>query len=75
MTLSVADFETSKIVIHPNPSKNGVFTLTEPMPWEVFSFSGAKLLKGEGAKIDLSRFANGVYILKSGNASTKLVKQ
>ena len=74
-TLSVADFETTKIVIHPNPSKNGVFTLTEPMPWEVFSFSGAKLLKGEGAKIDLSRFANGVYILKSGNASTKLVKQ
>lgn len=74
-TLAVEDFETTKIVVYPNPSNNGVFSISKSLSWQIFNITGAKLMEGEGDIIDLSRFPKGLYILKSGSEAMKLIVQ
>lgn len=74
-TLSVADFETTKIMIYPNPSKNGVFMISEPLSWELYSLSGLKLKEGKEKVIDISSLSKGIYLLKTGTTIVKLIHQ
>ncbi|WP_418262566.1 T9SS type A sorting domain-containing protein [Flavobacterium faecale] len=70
--LGVNDFDFSRLKLFPNPSTDGVFYLTEELPWEVYNLSGAKLLAGKGMKIDLSAFTKGIYFIQTAKGSTKV---
>lgn len=74
-TLSAQDFQLSKFKIYPNPSKNGIFTLTKPLNWEVYSLSGVRVSKGKSSSVDLSNFSKGIYILKTESKVVKLIHQ
>lgn len=64
----------SKIDLFPNPSKSGVFHVSKSVSYQVFSLSGVLLLEEESDKIDLSGYTSGVYLLKVGSSTTRLVK-
>ena len=59
----------------PNPSKNGKFRLSIPGNWEAFTLQGVKIKSGNGTNVDLSGLASGLYILKMGGNSLKLLVQ
>ncbi|NRD23034.1 T9SS type A sorting domain-containing protein [Winogradskyella litoriviva] len=61
--------------VFPNPSSNGVFTLKSNTTelWEVYSLTGVKVLSGKGKTIDISKFSNGIYIIKINKAYKKLL--
>ncbi|MFN3021756.1 reprolysin-like metallopeptidase [Chryseobacterium sp. TY3] len=84
--LATSNVDAAKeVVIHPNPSKNGVFTMevdAKNVSYSVFSAEGRlvamkKDLKASGKqtnKIDLSQLDSGVYFLKvdaDGKVSSK----
>jgi hypothetical protein len=76
-TLGVNSFKESDTTlgVYPNPSNNGLFNLNIDSKWEVYSSLGAKILEGEGNKVDLTNFAKGTYILKTANSSKKLISK
>ena len=61
--------------VFPNPSSNGVFTIKNNSTelWEVYSVTGVKVLSGKGKKIDISKFSNGMYIIKLNNSYKKIL--
>ena len=65
--------ETLNISIYPNPSKDGVFNLSESANWEVVSILGEKLKAGEGATINLSGYPKGIYLFKINSKTEKIV--
>lgn len=76
--LSVIDFNTNQtkaVILYPNPSASGIFTISKEENWKVYSLIGKKVLEGKGAKIDLSSFAKGIYNLKTESKSFKLIYQ
>jgi hypothetical protein len=75
-TASVDDAQLlgSKLSAYPNPS-TGVFTLNVESKWEVYNVLGAKMIQGEGTNVDLSRFAKGVYLLKTPYATKTLITE
>jgi hypothetical protein len=66
---------TNKVVVYPNPSNSGVFTISKAGSWKVYNLSGAKVLEGKGDKIDLSGFAKGMYTLQTETSTHKLIYQ
>ncbi|WP_299313159.1 carbohydrate-binding protein [uncultured Aquimarina sp.] len=73
-TLSINDFAKETLSIYPNPSLTGVFSLSSKIPFKVYSISGKLLIENNSDQIDLSKFSNGIYILRSGNKIVKLIK-
>ncbi|WP_298551280.1 T9SS type A sorting domain-containing protein [uncultured Algibacter sp.] len=74
--LSVDDFQQNKIfTVYPNPSESGVFMLKnyDSENWDVYNFTGAKVLSGKGETIDISNFSNGMYIIKINNSYKKIL--
>ena len=74
--LSVDENEReNKLIVFPNPSSSGVFTLKSNTTehWEVYSLTGIKVLAGNGNIIDVSSFSKGMYIVKIKNTFKKLV--
>lgn len=63
------------VTIFPNPSSKGVFTLKSNTVelWEVYNLTGVKVLSGKGNTIDISKFSNGMYIIKINNAYKKVL--
>ncbi|OYT17565.1 MAG: hypothetical protein B7C24_01870 [Bacteroidetes bacterium 4572_77] len=62
--------------VYPNPSSTGVFTtdLKENYTIAVYRISGELIYSSENAsEIDLSSYANGVYIMKARNAKYNLM--
>ncbi|WP_282135235.1 GH39 family glycosyl hydrolase [Seonamhaeicola maritimus] len=61
--------------VFPNPSSNGLFTIKSNSKelWEVYSLTGVKVLSGKGKTVDISRFSNGMYIIKMDNAFKKVL--
>ena len=51
--------------IYPIPNSAGKFNINKKQEWAVFSISGKKLANGSGDFVDISRFAKGIYILKT----------
>jgi hypothetical protein len=61
------------INIYPNPSKTGVFQLSKVAEWEVFNSNGILIEKGNGNSIDISNQNKGLYMLKMGIMTQKLI--
>lgn len=68
--------EASRLVVTPNPS-NGIFNIVDCKndKWSVYQLNGTLVLSGYGAKIDLSEFSAGIYLLKVDAKCIKLVKK
>jgi len=61
--------------IFPNPSNTGIFNLYESQKWQIYTIDGAKILEGEGTKIDLSAYRKGIYIGKAQHTFFKMIKE
>tara|TARA_R110002049_G_scaffold267436_2_gene443815 strand:- start:125 stop:3037 length:2913 start_codon:yes stop_codon:yes gene_type:complete len=72
-TLGVDDNELNKpkLVVYPVPSPDGIFNLSIHAKWEVYSLLGAKILKGEGKRVNMSSYAKGLYVFKTESGITK----
>lgn len=66
---------SSEVVVYPNPSTTGVFTITNASSWKVYNISGVQVLEGKGEKVDLSAFAKGMYTIQTGTSTHKLIYQ
>lgn len=73
--LNTLELNTPKLKLYPVPSKDGIFNLSKETSWEVYSLSGAKLLSGNGNKIDFSAFAKGTYLLVTPIGTEKMLFQ
>lgn len=62
-----------KLVVYPNPSSKGLFTISKNVPWQVIDFSGKLVKEGNGSNVDLSALINGLYLLKCDNHMIKLI--
>ncbi len=71
--LSHNDNKSNKIIIAPNPSKTGVFTLNKDAEWSVFSITGNKIASGKQKQVNLSNQSEGLYILRLNNTFIKII--
>ena len=62
------------VIIYPNPTKSVIY-LSEKVEYILYNILGEIMLFGDGNKIDLSSFNNGVYIFQSGNVRKRVIKQ
>lgn len=60
--------------VFPNPSASGLFHLSKTKNYLVHDVSGRLLLKGTGNVIDLGKYSVGMYFLKIGNKTIKLLR-
>ena len=69
IALSNSDISKSnvQIAITPNPSPDGKFKIqwTENIKWEVYNLNGLKLIEGNSLDVNLTNFAQGLYLLKA----------
>jgi arabinoxylan arabinofuranohydrolase len=63
------------IIIFPNPSNTGLFSISKAGSWKVYNLLGIKVLEGKGDRIDLSVFAKGIYTLQTETTTHKLIYQ
>ena len=67
-----------KVTVFPNPTTGKVYIRTNANTTpqvKLYSLQGMLLLNTTGNEVDLSRFANGIYILQVDNQRVKIVKQ
>ena len=75
----VSHAESTSIKVYPNPAVDHMnITLSNPNAyWELVDVSGALVLSGssstQNARLNIESLSRGVYILKSGNQSKKVV--
>lgn len=66
--------ETGGVIsLFPNPSANGVFNLSKKTSWKVYSILGETLISGTNDRVDLSRYGKGLYVLRIGQSSQKIM--
>lgn len=71
-SLSIADFNADKSLrVYPVPSRNGIFNLSKPKKWKVFSLLGLPVSEGNGNLVDISNHSTGIYILKTESGIIK----
>jgi hypothetical protein len=83
ISVQTSNQEVTQVIVSPNPGKNGIFNVFIPTELnsnsnniEVYN-QNMQLILGQDntdTRVDLSNFANGIYILKVGSSTTKLVK-
>lgn len=71
LSVNGTDELNNNLKVYPIPSKNGVFNLNTSSNWVVYSILGTKIAQGSGAVVDISRFAEGTYILKTDKKEIK----
>ena len=64
---------SSGFKIYPNPSNNGVFSLSETVNWTVYSVLGEELKSGISNSIHLSEHPKGVYLIKLNSEVVRVV--
>lgn len=64
---------SNQLTIFPNPSNDGIFTLSQDAEWSVVNLRGRTIKSGSGKTIDLSSKTKGTYLLKTKNIVQKLV--
>jgi hypothetical protein len=80
LPVSVKSEQMQSVKVFPNPAGNTVFVegLKQEEGYEIFNVVGMKLqegiLKDADSKIDIATIPKGVYLLKIGERSMKLVK-
>ena len=74
--LSVKENLLKDVIVYPNPSNDGIFNINVSVnkSWEVYSITGNKILTGNGDKVNISSFSQGIYILKIGGSFKKLLR-
>lgn len=73
--LASVENENIPLMVYPNPSKSGIFKLTESLKWTVMSIFGNVIASGEGSFIDLSNQSSGLYLLNTENGTKKIIKE
>ncbi len=71
--INVKPIYLKELIVYPNPSDNGIFTLSKSGSWKVYNINGQLKLTGKGNQVDLSKVGQGTYILAMGTETTKLV--
>jgi hypothetical protein len=81
--LGIDEFETANLTAFPNPT-TGVVTLSydglqsAEVPYQVNDISGKLLmegvLRGNRHEVDLSNFGSGLYFLKAGQTTLRLIR-
>lgn len=75
MTSANSDVKTtSDLMLFPNPTSSKVDWAIKAL-YTLFDINGIKLKSGFGSELDLSTFINGLYFLKIGEKTYKIVKQ
>lgn len=64
---------SNKLVVYPNPSTSGIFTISKNEEWKVFNSTGALLKEGKGNQVNLSNLPKGIYLLDTANEVIKLL--
>jgi hypothetical protein len=83
ISIQTSNQDLSQVMVSPNPGKNGIFNVF--IPTNLITNSGIievynqnmQFILGQtnsNTRVDLSNFANGIYILKVGGSITKLLK-
>jgi len=72
----VETLRATSLQTYPNPT-TGIVYIDNPTgaEVEVYTLSGALLLRSKSTVIDLSRHAAGVYVIKAGSKAAKVVRQ
>ena len=68
---------TEEINIYPNPV-NGILHIKNPSidaAFAVTDLNGQVVFEGIGKQVDMTNFADGIYLLKTSNKTFKVVKQ
>jgi hypothetical protein len=73
-TLSGESFDLTNFAVSPNPSKDGIFHLSESVNFEVYDLLGHKVLSNKGKLIDLSSNPQGIYLLNVDSKKIKLIR-
>jgi Secretion system C-terminal sorting domain len=65
----------NSVKVYPNPTKDGVFHLTQTCNWRVYSILGIELKSGHSNQVDLSEQPKGTFLVKvSADGSTVTLK-
>ena len=73
-TTVVADLNALKVAVYPNPFVDYIEVTNAVEPVEIYNLAGVKLLSTTQSHVDMSAFSAGVYVLKCGNQTTKIIK-
>ena len=82
--LGVPEFESGRLSAYPNPTRNVVTIVSEffnstEMSYQINDTAGKVLMNGnlqsDHTEIDLSALQTGMYFLKAGNSTLRLVKE
>lgn len=65
--------ETQSISVYPTPNSSGVFLTSVDSDWEVLNLHGQSILTGNGEKINLKGYENGVYLVRIQGKVQKIV--
>ena len=67
----------SQLAVYPNPSRNiiNIDDIEIGPHIDIYTLQGQLIHTTTTTKIDISNFDSGIYIIKSGNKTTKLIKQ
>ncbi len=71
------ELETEPMLSSSNPTATGIFQLHDRFKgkiWKVFDLAGQEILQGIESTIDLSNQPEGMYLLKMGVRSVKLIR-
>lgn len=63
----------SDLSVFPNPSEDGLFSLSQSLTWTVFDLNGQTISVGKGNRINLSKKPKGMYILTTDLGTNKLL--
>ena len=73
-TTGVTDVNALKVAVYPNPFVDYIEVTNAVEPVEIYTLAGVKLLSTTQSHIDTSALPAGVYVLKYGAQTTKIIK-
>jgi uncharacterized repeat protein (TIGR02543 family) len=72
---SVGTQSADEVTVYPNPTTGLVYVDNQGEEIFLYSLSGSLLLRSRECVLDLSGYASGVYFLRSGSKTTKVIKK
>ena len=67
------DMNEENLVIYPNPSQDGVFSLSQSADWKVTSVLGVQLKAGKSNQINISEYPKGIYLIETNEKVQRVV--
>ena len=75
MTVGIDKLGNGDYKINPNPVSQVLNIAKEAIDYRISDMSGNFLLNGNGVAVDVSKLSTGVYLLHSGKAVQKFIKE